>query len=121
MCDMGGGSTENELEKERTGTTRDSSSEQRERLEISDEAVDKIVDDMLSRSGSGIKDIFAGEQTAGIFGSSVAAQAAGDLAANIAGEIAKLRAERVTTDESEEKEHTKRQKDRMQLETEFNF
>lgn len=77
------------------GTTT-SEGEERSRLEISDEAVEKIIQDLLGEAG-GLKDIFAGEQVSGIFDSSVAAQAAGDFAANIVGEIAKLRAEQVTT------------------------
>ena len=73
------------------------SGENRDRLEISDEAIDKIVSDILS-GPEGLASIFAGEQNAGIFDSSVAAQAAGDLASKITGEIAKLRAERVQTE-----------------------
>ena len=74
------------------------SGEARDRLEISDEAIDKIVNDILS-GPEGLASIFAGEQNAGIFDSSVAAQAAGDLTAKISGEIAKLRAERVQTED----------------------
>lgn len=73
------------------------SGESRERLEISDEAIDKIVSDILS-GPDGLASIFGGEQNAGIFDSSVAAQAAGDLTAKISGEIAKLRAERIQTE-----------------------
>lgn len=71
--------------------------EARDRLEISDEAIDKIVRDILA-GPEGLASIFGGEQVAGIFDSSVAAQAAGDLTAKITGEIAKLRAERVQTE-----------------------
>ena len=74
------------------------SGENRDRLEISDEAIDKIVSDILS-GPEGLASIFGGEQNAGIFDSSVAAQAAGDLTAKITGEIAKLRAERVQTED----------------------
>ena len=74
------------------------SGEARDRLEISDEAIDKIVSDILS-GPEGLASIFAGEQAAGVFNTSVAAQAAGDLTAKITGEIAKLRAERVQTQE----------------------
>jgi len=77
--------------------------ERRERLDISDEAIDKITEDILSKAGSGIKDIFGAENVAGIFGSTVSAQASGDLVANIVGEIAKLRAEKITTTDEEEK------------------
>lgn len=72
----------------RTGTQTDF-------MEIDDEAVKKITDDLLSADG-GLASIFAGEQSSGIFNSSVAALEAGDLSANIVGEIAKLRAKKVT-------------------------
>jgi hypothetical protein len=72
------------------------SGENRERLEISDLAIDKIVSDILS-GPDGLAAIFGGEQGAGVFNSSVANLAASDLVANIAGEIAKLRAEKVST------------------------
>lgn len=71
---------------------------QRERLKVSDEAIQKIIEDVLGGT-EGLASIFAGEQTAGIFSSSVAAQAAGDLSAKLAGEIAKLTAERETVAE----------------------
>lgn len=71
-----------------SGTTKES-------LNISDEAIEKIIQDMLSEAG-GLKDIFSEEQASGIFDSSVAAQASGDFAAKVVGEIAKLRAEKVT-------------------------
>lgn len=80
--------------------------EDREFLEISDDAVNKIVDDILS-GPDGLAAIFAGEQNSGIFNSSVAAQAAGDLVAQITGEIAKLRAQKVnTTDRKQERDQT---------------
>ncbi len=78
--------------------TANISGESRDRLDISDEAIDKIVSDILS-GPEGLASIFAGEQAAGIFDSSVAAQAAGDLTAKITGEIAKLRAERIQTED----------------------
>ena len=81
--------------------TAEISGEARDRLEISDEAIDKIVSDILS-GPEGLASIFAGEQAAGVFNTSVAAQAAGDLTAKITGEIAKLRAERVQTEKREQ-------------------
>lgn len=101
---IGGGSSQStEGTSEKTDRNLIRSGERRERLEISDEAIDKIIGDVLGKAGSGIKDIFGAENVAGIFDSTVSAQAAGDLAANLVGEIAKLRAETVTTtDETEE-------------------
>jgi hypothetical protein len=87
--ESGKSSTFSELNATTTGETR-------ERLEISDEAIDKIIGDVLG-GVDGLASIFAGEQNAGIYNSSVANQAAGDLTANIVGEIAKLRAEKVGT------------------------
>ena len=97
-----------------TGTARsETTGEARDRLEISDEAIDKIVSDILS-GPEGLASIFAGEQAAGVFNTSVAAQAAGDLTAKITGEIAKLRAERVRTQtqttEQEQATQTKEKK-----------
>ena len=82
-----------------TGTGKSATSRtatQRERLNISQEAINKIIEDVLGGAG-GLAEIFAGEQTAGIFDSSVAAEAAGDLATKLAGEIAKLTAEKEIT------------------------
>ena len=80
--------------------------ESRKRLEISQEAIDKIIQDVLA-GADGLAAIFAGENSAGIFNSSSANLAAGDLAAKIVGEIAKLQAEEVaTTDETETQDTT---------------
>lgn len=69
-----------------------------EQVKLDQAAIDKIIQDVLG-GAEGLAAIFQGEQTAGIFGSSVSAQAAGDLASKLAGEIAKLTAEKVTTSE----------------------
>ena len=66
-----------------------------ERMKIDQEAIDKIVSDILG-SEQGLANIFSGEQQAGIFDSSVSSLAASDLIANLAGEIAKLKAEKET-------------------------
>ena len=65
-------------------------------LEIEEEGVQKILADILG-SEQGLASIFSKENVAGIFDSSVAAQASGDLIANLAGEIAKLQAKDVET------------------------
>ena len=87
--------------------------EDRERLEISDEAIDKIIRDVLG-GATGLASIFAGEQNAGVFNSSVSAQAAGDLSANIIGEIAKLRAEKVTTTDKAQAQEQRSRSDTSQ-------
>lgn len=88
---IGGSSSASTTGKNESETQEESREGSRTEQLILDQAgIDKIIQDVLSQAGSGIKDIFAGEQTAGIFNSTVAAQAAGDLAANLAGEIAKI-------------------------------
>lgn len=62
------------------------------RLQISDEAIQKIIQDMLSETDGGLAAIFGGEKASGLYNSSVAAEEAGDLAAKILGEVGKLRA-----------------------------
>lgn len=80
-----------------TSTTTGSTTE---RLDISQDAINKIIEDVLG-GAEGLAAIFGGEQNAGIFDSSVAAQAAGDLASKLVGEIAQLTAEKTTTQEQE--------------------
>lgn len=85
------GTAEFEKSKTRKGFIQDV-----DQLNLSPIAIEKITKDVLGGPG-GLAEIFQGEQTAGIFSSSVAAQAAGDFAASLVGEIAKLGAERVKT------------------------
>lgn len=66
-----------------------------ERLKLSKEATDKIIQDVLG-GAQGLASIFQEEQVAGIFKGSSAALAAGDLASKLVGELAKLTAERVS-------------------------
>jgi len=84
-----GGSAKRKTERERGTETKASTGLRTEQLILDDVAIQKIIEDVLG-GPQGLAQIFAGEQTAGIFDSSVAAQAAGDLAANLVGEIAKL-------------------------------
>ena len=81
-----------------SGTTK-SSGKQTEQLVLDDDAIAKIIQDVLG-GANGLASIFGGEQTAGIFNSSVAAQAAGDLASNLVGELAKITGKREVTQES---------------------
>lgn len=78
---------------------------QTEELQIEDAAVQKIIRDVLS-GPDGLAAIFAGEQDSGLYNSSSANQAAGDLAAKLVGEIAKLKAKKVTTSNQEEEQIT---------------
>lgn len=71
-----------------------------EQLELDQEGIDKILQDALG-SVDGLASIFAGEQNAGLYDSTVAAQASGDLVANIIGELAKITGKTVTTQDEE--------------------
>lgn len=85
-----------------TGTTSSSvisTGKETEQLKLDQLAVQKLIEDVLS-GPEGLASIFGGEQSAGIFDSSVAAQASGDLAAKLVGELAKLTGERVVTQEA---------------------
>lgn len=62
-------------------------------LEIDPAGVERIVNQILGGT-QGLSSIFGGEQTAGLYNTTVAAQAAGDLVAQLAGEIAKLTAKK---------------------------
>jgi len=66
-----------------------------EQLVLDPAAVTRIIEEVLS-GPEGLASIFAGEQTAGIFNSTVASQAAGNLTAKLVGEIAKITGETVT-------------------------
>lgn len=61
----------------------------REQLQIDEEGILRLITNALSGEG-GLADIFGAEKSSGIFNSSVAKQASGDLLAKISGELAKL-------------------------------
>tara|TARA_R110000744_G_scaffold372015_2_gene483384 strand:+ start:20112 stop:20585 length:474 start_codon:yes stop_codon:yes gene_type:complete len=84
--------------KSKGSTTGNTITKQSQRTEIDQEGIDKIIADVLG-GADGLASIFAGEQNAGIFNSSTSAQAAGDLATKLAGEIAKLTSNTVTDSE----------------------
>lgn len=79
-----------------SGTTKGTVTEQ---LEIDEEGVQKILQDILGGT-QGLAPIFSEEQVAGIYGGTTAAQASGNLLANLAGEIAKLTAKKTATTDS---------------------
>jgi len=78
--------------------TQKSSAKRTEKLVLDQDAITKIIADALGGAG-GLAEIFAGEQSSGIFNSSVSAQAAGDLTSKIVGELAKLTSVRESTEE----------------------
>ena len=77
-------------------STQVTDSTTRKQLEVSQSAIDKLVGDVLG-SEQGLASIFSKENVAGLYDSTVSAQASGDLVANLIGEIAKLTSPEVTT------------------------
>lgn len=69
---------------------------QTEKLNIDQEAVMKIIQDVLGGAG-GLAELFSTENVSGLYNSTAAVQAAGDLASKLVGEIAKLTAEKEST------------------------
>lgn len=90
---------ENKVAKQKGKTT--------EKLNLNQDAINKIIEDLLGGT-DGLASIFSGEQTAGIFDSTVAAQQAGNFTADVVGELAKLTAEREvnTTNKVDERSRT---------------
>lgn len=108
------GTTESgRLEETISGLTTSSS-----QLKLDEAGVQRIIEDILSGPG-GLASIFQGEQTAGIFNSTVSAQAAGDLSAKLAGEIAKITGETVTSEQEDRlrKERTSKKSRTSEFET----
>ena len=82
----------------RGGSRREAGTERKrgietEQLEIDEAGIAKILQDVLGGT-EGLASIFGGEQTAGLYSGTVAAQASGDLLANLIGEIAKVTAKK---------------------------
>jgi len=107
ISDIGGlgkdlfGGSESKNTTSNANTNTNSSGLQVSQLDIGAEGVKKIIADVLGSAG-GIKDIFSDENVAGIFNSSAANQAAGDLSAKLVGEITKLLAKEVVFSADEE-------------------
>jgi hypothetical protein len=97
---FGGSSSASREDKKKTESEDTQTSGSRvEQLKLDQKAVEKIISDVLG-SESGLASIFGGEQSAGIYNSTVASQASGDLVANLVGELAKITGKNVIdTDE----------------------
>lgn len=106
--------------KESKDTDKASASRQTSQLSLDQTAIEKIIGDVLG-SESGLASIFGGEQTAGLFDSSVAAQASGDLVANLIGELAKVTGTTVTTSEELSVEQQRAKARTTELGVEANF
>ncbi len=92
-----GGSTEKNTSKTQTQETKTTDLTTSSQLKLQQEAIDKLIEDVLGAGGSGLASIFGGEQATGLFNTTTSAEQAGDLAAKIVGELAKLTGEQVTT------------------------
>lgn len=95
--------TEGESSRSKTHEEEQRAKDSREvsQLELTQEGIDKIVADVLG-GANGLAAIFAGEQSSGLYNSSVAANEAGDLSAKLVGEIARLTGRQVSTTEEDE-------------------
>jgi len=85
-----------------SGTSSGTTTEQ---LAIDPAGVNKIIQDILS-SKDGLASIFSEEQLTGLYNSTGAKSATGNLLANLAGEIAKLTAKKTTSNNSTQKTTT---------------
>ena len=79
---------------ESVSETRAESGRVTEQLQIDAAGVEKILQDILA-SEQGLAPIFSEENVSGIYNSTAASAAAGDLMTRLAGEIAKLTAKKV--------------------------
>jgi len=68
-----------------------------EQLKVDKEGILRLIENILSDTG-GLADIFGAEQNAGVFKGSTAKQGTENLLAKIAGELALLTGEKVSTD-----------------------
>lgn len=119
-----GAKAEGESSRSKTHEEEQKARDSREvtQLELTQEGIDKIVEDVLG-GANGLAAIFAGEQSSGLYNSSVAANEAGDLSAKLVGEIARLTGRQVSTTEEDEisgrQSYTR--EDRFKLTTEGNM
>jgi len=84
---------------------------QTSQLVLDQAAVTKMIEDVLG-SESGLSDIFSKDSASGLYGSTAATQASGDLVANLVGELAKLTGK--TTQTTEEKAKSKTNEDNFE-------
>lgn len=87
------GSVEEDIKKSGKGKTT-------EGLQIDEVGIQKLLQDVLG-SQQGLASVFSADKVSGLYGSTVSAQASGNLLANLAGEIAKLTAKKVSETEED--------------------
>lgn len=90
-----------------TTTTGSASGTTKQRLDLSPEGYNKIIQDILAADG-GLASLATGENLSGGYGTSVKAQLAQDMVLNIAGEMAKLTAPTISETQSTSKSKTKK-------------
>jgi hypothetical protein len=91
---LGGGATASSGATSRSkGTSEDLTIEQ---LQLEEEAVQNIANKVLGAGQGGLASILGTDRVAGIFDSTVSAQASGDLASKLIGEIAELTGQKKT-------------------------
>jgi len=79
--------------------TSDASGKRESQLQLSQEAINKLIQDVLGADG-GIADIFSNEKALGLYDTTTAQKQSGELMAAIVGELAKLTGKQVTSEES---------------------
>ena len=97
-----GGSTSGTSEREKTdiNTKENKTGTKTSQLQLDDDAINKMIEDALG-SADGLSAIFGGEQSTGLYNSTVANQAAGDLTAKLIGELAKITGKTVETEDTD--------------------
>ena len=98
-----GGSSSASAKKENVNTV--STGTKTEQLQLDQAAIDKLIQDVLG-GADGLASIFGGEQSSGLYNSSTANQAAGDLTAKLVGELAKITGKTVTNMDSTDRTKT---------------
>lgn len=93
-----GGDAMEFLGKSETSGTRDATSRQEQFLEIDEEGIQRMIQDILGGT-EGLASIFSGEQATGLYSSSAAAGEAGNLLAQLGGELAKITGKQIATGE----------------------
>jgi len=101
---MGASSSVTDAEKD-TKFEGTKSGTQTSQLVLDQAAVAKMIEDVLG-SESGLSDIFSKDSASGLYGSTAATQASGDLVTNLIGELAKLTGKTTQTMEEQAKSRT---------------
>lgn len=102
LGDLFGSSQSGETSGSENSTTKSTT---KESYKLSQEALDKIIEDALSSTG-GLKEIFSDENASGLYNTTVAREMAGDLLSKIIGEVAAITSTKTTQTDSKTKTKT---------------